>query len=347
MSSNERTERPCGVARFFRRRWAYFAAPLLMVISALAGLSWWMTEPLDEALADTTASQSENTTLPESPALPAPAETAALALVPEAGSVQAAPGAACTQAKAESAELAWPEQRLDGDAAKKLLLQALLEADERLERIGGYTATFRKQERIEGKLGEEQTIEIKVRNRPFAVYFKYLGSQAGKEVVYAEGRHENKLIAHSSGWSRRLLPRLAVPPTHPLALAENRHPITDAGLATLTRKLLSYRRMDLLDAEAITVLDRTNGPDGRPLPRSLHLHYNRKSERPFTRVEVLYDAETFIPIEITNYDWPEPGQPNAEPLLAEHYAYGDLRLGVNLTDVDFDPANPAYAFHRY
>ena len=53
---------------------------------------------------------------------------------------------------------------------------------------------------------------MKVRNRPFAIYLKFLAPKAGKEVVYAEGHHDNKVIAHNGDWTRKLVPRLAVAP---------------------------------------------------------------------------------------------------------------------------------------
>jgi hypothetical protein len=33
--------------------------------------------------------------------------------------------------------------------------------------------------------------------------------------------------------------------------------------------------------------------------------------------------------------------------LAERYLYENLDLDADLTALDFDPANPEYAFHRY
>ena len=241
---------------------------------------------------------------------------------------------------------AWPEGRLEGEPAKRLLLDLLVAAGERLRRIDDYTAILRKQERIGGELGDEQSLAMKVRHQPFAIYFKFLPPNPGKEVVYAEGRHDNKVIAHAGGWARRLIPRLAVPPDHPIALAENRHPVTEAGLANLTAKLIGYRRMDLEEPDAVTILERVTGPDGRSWLRSLHLHEHKVANRPFARVEVLYDPDYHLPMRITNYDWPEPGH-TGELHLAERYCYEDLKLDVALTALDFDPANPDYGFHRF
>ena len=154
------------------------------------------------------------------------------------------------------------------------------------------------------------------------------------------------MIAHGGGVARFFVPRLAVPPTHPLALADTRHAITEAGLANLTTKLINFRRMDLKDAEAVTILDRTTDEKGHPRLRSVHRHPTPHQDRPFAHVEVLYDPESRIPMQISNYEWGGP-ENRDQLLLAERYLYEDLDLDAKLTALDFDPANPAYAFHRY
>jgi hypothetical protein len=268
---------------------------------------------------------------------PRPAESRPLASA-DAAEVEAA------EAKVES--LVWPEGRLEGADAKTLLLDVLEAARERLLAVPGYTATFRRRERIDGKIGPPQTIELKVRHRPFGVYMKFLEPEAGKEVVYAEGRYGDDVMAHPGGMARALLPRLKVPPDSKLALAGNRHPITEAGLLNLTEKLIAYRELDLTDPEAITVLDRWTDPEGRAWLRSIHDHPHHKAERPFKYIVVLYDPGTKLPVKITSYDWPKDGQAG-DLKLAEEYFYDELKLDAPLTDLDFDPANPAYDFKRF
>ncbi len=291
-----------------RRGW--LAVPIVASV-ALASACWWLTASLDD---------------PAAAPMPAPAP---------------APVATRPDAPPE-----WPLGRLEGDEAKRLVLKILVDVAARIDRVEAYTATLRKRERLRGALGPEQTLAMKVRHRPFAIYLKFLAPVEGKEIVYAEGHHDNKMIAHATGVSRLLVPRLAVPPDHPIALAEARHPVTEAGLANLSRRLIDFRRKDLGDPEAVTVLDRTTDADGRSYLRSLHLHPHPAPDRPFARVEVLYDPETRFPIQVTNFDWPEPGHQGELP-LAERYRYDDLDLDASLSALDFDPANPAYAFHRY
>ena len=316
MTAPDSPAEPPASPRRRRRLW-----PLLLLAppAALAGASWWITAPLD----DRTSPDLGGPSAPSAPSAPGRPPAAAIPPAPD-----------------------WPEGRLEGEPAKAFLLASLERTAARLDAIGAYTATFRKRERVAGKLGPVQTMAMKVRHRPFAIYLKFLAPRAGKEVVYAEGHRDNKMVAHNGDWTRRLVPRIEVAPDSALAMTDNRHPITEAGLAHLAGKLVAFRKLDLGDDHAVTILDRAVGPDGRPRLRSVHTHTVPDDRRPFARVEVLYDPETRFPVEIRSYDWPAPGQAvDAEP--AEHYIYDDLKLDAPLTDADFDPANPDYAFHRY
>lgn len=310
-------ESPLPTAPAARRRWRWLWTALAAVPVGLIGTSWWLTEPLEPA---TSASTTPDVVRAAVPAEPVP--------------------------KAKADPLEWPKDRLEGRAAKELLLATLLDVQARLERVEGYTAVLRRRERLRGKLGEEQTLEMKARHRPFSIYLKFLNPEAGKEVVYSEDKYDGHVMAHPAGMARLLVPRLKVPPTHPLALADNRHPITEAGLLNLVRKLVGFREMDLIDAHAVTVLDRTIDHDGRPWLRALHTHPHHKIDRPFARVEVLFDPTTKFPLRITSHDWPGPGHVG-DLNLAEQYAYDDLVLDPELSDSDFDPANPAYNFTRF
>ncbi len=317
-----------GRVRGSRRRWWLLALALALPAVVVAG-SWWLTEPLTD----------RPTSEPYAPA--------SATAVPVSVEVRnAAIAATAKQEEGDPAHPVWPASKLDGPKAKALLLDVLLVAADRLNQVDDYTATFRKQERLNGKLGPVQTLQMKVRHKPFAIYFKFLDPQPGREVVYAEGHHDNKLIAHATGVARVLFPRLAVAPDSRLALVDSRHPVTEAGLANLTAKLIGYRRLDLDDDDAVTVLDRTQDDQGRQWLRSVHTHTRKIANRPFARVDVLYDPATFFPMDIHSYDWPESGQ-TGDLHLAEHYHYEDLDTHAALSALDFDPANPAYAFQRY
>ena len=285
------------------------AVPAVVVLA-----SWWFTEPLADRPTGLPAALADSATPSPPPDL--------------------------------DAMPACPEGRLAGEAANQLILASARRSAARLARVDCYTAILRKEERIGGVLSPETVMAMKVRNRPFAIYLKFLVPTPGKEVVYAEGHRDNKLIAHKGDWTRKLVPRLAVAPDSLIAMADNRHPVTEAGLAHLADKLLYYREMDIGDPGAVTVLDRTVDAQGRPWLRAVHTHHLADGTRPFARVEILYDPATQYPLRISSYDWPAPG--HAGDLdLAERYAYDDLKLDAPLTAADFDPANPEYAFMRF
>ncbi len=299
-------------AKGSRRKWLW---ALLVLPVGLGFASWWFTAPLDipPPGADVIVSSPTND---------------------EVTRVEPRPS------------LEWPEQKLEGDAAKKLLLDIVTDASRRIDQFQGYTATFKKLERINGKLVPEQTLAMKVRHNSFAVYFKFLAPKAGKEVVYAEGKNDNMVIAHNGDWTRRLVPRLRLEPNGKVALADSRHPITEAGLSNLAHKLLAFRKLDLEDSDAVTILDRITEPDGHLWLRAVHLHTHKSPARPYTRVEVLFDPKTLIPMQISSWEWPESSG-NGELLLAERYRYEDLVIDPILTALDFDPSNPKYEFMRF
>ncbi len=301
-----------------RRRWPLFLGlGVVLPPFGLFGLSMVLTPPL------------EPPTAAELVALPPPDPAVVKAV------------------ETQAAAVSWPEGVLDGPEAKALLLNVMLAVQARLEAQPGYTVTFKKSERIDGQLQPEQTLEMKIRHKPFGLYLKFLKPDAGKEVVYHEGHYDNDLIAHGGKLTRLFLPRLKVPPDSPLALKGNRHPVTEAGLLNLTRKLVRFRMLDLNDVDAGTVLDRVTEPDGKTYLRSVHTHPHNTGVRPFSYVEILYDPETRIPVRFTGYDWPQSDSESGERILGEQYCYEALNLEANLTDLDFDPANPAYEFKRF
>lgn len=240
--------------------------------------------------------------------------------------------------------LAWPETRLEGQPAKELVLRMMQQIDHSFRGVLGYTLTFRKQERINGKLLPEQTYFLKVRQQPFAIYMRCIQPVAGRELIYAEGHYDNHVIGHPVGMVRYLVLRLKVPPDHPMIMAESRHPMNHAGLGNLIRKLVGFREMDLKEPEEITILDRTTS-DGKQWLRSTHIHPLQRPGRPLARSEILYDPESHLPLRFTGFDWPANG--STEEPLGERYGYDDLKLDAVLTAKDFDPANPEYEFHRF
>ncbi|HMC11500.1 MAG TPA: DUF1571 domain-containing protein, partial [Pirellulaceae bacterium] len=131
--------------------------------------------------------------------------------------------------------------------SSRLALQlhvALLEVGKhRIERFPDYSATFIKQERVEGSdLQEVQSIQLKLRHKPFGIYMKWLeGGDVGRELLHVEGQYDEKMLVRLGGIKKRL-PLLKLDPTGSLAMQESRHPVTEMGLALLADQILKYRK---------------------------------------------------------------------------------------------------------
>ena len=313
--------------RSFRRLAMIAAAPIACLAGLIAASSYFLTAPLEEPIpvgADGGRPPID------------PIEANGQATIERGGGASVDPGLA-----------EWPVEPLDGRPAKAYLLAFMRRAADRLDAVEGYTATMHRQERIGGTLGPEQILQIKVSHHPFSVYLRFEAPNPGKEAIFRDGSFGDQIIAHDGGWTRRLIPRIKLDPTGPIALADNRHPITEVGLANLATRLLHYREMDLDDPDAGTVLDRIVDDRGRPWYRSIHTHPVNTGERPFAYVEVHYSPELLIPVQIASFDWPLDDQDAVDLRLAEHYRYEDIDLDVALTAFDFDPSNPDYEFQRY
>src|SRR5262249_8673130 len=85
--------------------------------------------------------------------------------------------------------------------ALRLHIALLAVRKSRIENIPDCTATFLKQEGFDGDdLQELQTIQLKMRHKPFGCYMKWLeGGDVGREVLFAEGQYDDKMQVRLGG----------------------------------------------------------------------------------------------------------------------------------------------------
>ncbi len=216
-----------------------------------------------------------------------------------------------------------------------------------------YTAILVKRERVDGQLGEQENMFLKVRNRkvengvvitPLSVYVTFLSPAAskGREVIYVENRNNGAIIAHEGGFKGRLLPTVEIQPTGMLAMRGQRYPLTEIGVENLIVKLIErgetarqYSDVQAKFMKNARVKDRT----------CTVLQVTQPTKRPdleFYLAQVFIDDQLQIPIRYVAYDWPK--LESQKPEVIEEYTYIDLKVNVGLTDLDFSRDNPAYAF---
>ncbi|MDG2013719.1 MAG: DUF1571 domain-containing protein, partial [Pirellulaceae bacterium] len=117
--------------------------------------------------------------------------------------------------------------------------------------IRDYTATMIKRERINGVVGDAEFIKIKIRSRreaegvPLSIYMKFMkpSSMKGREVIWVEGRNNNKLTAHEgTGVLKHITASLD--PEGSMAMKGNRYPIYEAGIENLVFRLIEKGQRD-------------------------------------------------------------------------------------------------------
>ena len=201
--------------------------------------------------------------------------------------------------------------------------------------IDSYTAIFHKQERVDGKLREEETISLKFK-KPFKVYMKWIKApHKGREALYAEGWNKNQVRVHEGGILG--LVTVNLDPKGRRAMQENRHPITDTGLG----KLVKILQENVIKGLAAGEIDfKEHGQDmvyGRKTQKiELVLPKARAKDYYCCRAVIHVDLETTVPIKVQIFD--------GNDLLIENYGFENLNLKAALTDADFNPGNPAYKF---
>jgi hypothetical protein len=238
----------------------------------------------------------------------------------------------------------------DSESEPASLQEALAVAKKALEKIKrnvrDYSAVIVKKGRS-GNKTTETVMFAKVREDLFSVYLCFLTRRndtrvKGREVIYADGRNEGKLLVHSPGIIAGRLGTMALDPNGWLATSGERHPITEIGLANLCRQLIQrgeatndpghvqVRRFPhaRINTRACTLLEITY-PAGEP-----------KIEGYLARVFV--DNQWQLPIRVGVYELPRDRSKG--PQLVEEYTYLNLKLNNGHGDADFDPKNPQYHF---
>ena len=127
------------------------------------------------------------------------------------------------------------ESEIQATASLESTLDWARRSLEDIRGIHGYCCTLVKREWVKGQLIGPHYMAIKVRQKPFSVYLRYLAPRdvRNREVIYVDGQNQGKLLAHGTGTQQRLFGMIALKPTGPIAMHDNRHPLTELGIQRL------------------------------------------------------------------------------------------------------------------
>ncbi|MEX0702402.1 MAG: DUF1571 domain-containing protein [Planctomycetales bacterium] len=214
-------------------------------------------------------------------------------------------------------------------------------AREALDDAKDYQAVFSRRERVKGRLGEPQTMQVKIRHQPFSVYLKFVRPHEGREVIYVEGKNDGHLLAHETG-IRALAGTVKLLPTSERAMAESRFPITMMGMRTLVDAIVSQWEQETQFGET----DVKYYPNAKLGEMECYViessHPQPRKQFKFQLTRLYIEKTTRLPVRVEQYGFPT--RAGEAPPLMEEYTYSNLRVDSGLTDVDFDPSNRNYGF---
>jgi len=202
-----------------------------------------------------------------------------------------------------------------------------------MEGVNAYQVTMQRQQRIDGKLQDPDTILIKHRRSPECRYMRWLdGEHKDREVLQCADRHDGKLRLHQPGM---LGITLTIDPNgSTFRKSGNLRSPSDSGLFNLAKRLSEDRdqgeagvdvraSLESIDGEAVVCVSRP----GRQRPQDPY---------PVGRAEICLDRSTHLPARVRM--WHVDGQ------LMEFYRFSDYKLNPGFTDADFSEDNPDYDF---
>jgi hypothetical protein len=256
----------------------------------------------------------------------------------------AAPAAAAPAQPAATGGAVFDLTQTTGEHPLAPVLRVIKASQEEFDaKIKDYSCTLIKQERVNGELGEEQHIMMKVMQQPFSVYMQFLQPFAGREVVWIDGQNSGKMVVLEAGF-KRMMGKMNLDPNGSLAMSGQKHPITDVGIKNLMAKL--YKMWDT--EQKFAECDVTSNPNskigGRPCTMIQVVHPIARQDFRFHAARLFLDNELKIPIHFDAYVWPE--QENSDPPLDERYTYTNLKLNNGFTAREFDTKNNPEIFRQ-
>jgi hypothetical protein len=216
----------------------------------------------------------------------------------------------------------------DGESVAPDPEKWLVEAEAAYNRVESYTAIFHKQQRIAGKLFDEENIFLKFRKKPYSLYLKWVAEpNKGSELLYVVGWNKDRVKAHRGGLFSFIVRNLG--PNDPQLMKNELRPVTSTGVGFLLQTVAINMRK-AIKAGVLTFADRGKENIYGRDTQVMVMDYDG------AQFVINQDVESKIPLKIRVYD--------RDGRLAEAYGYENLNLDARLSEADFDPKNPGYDF---
>jgi hypothetical protein len=216
-------------------------------------------------------------------------------------------------------------------------LALLAEAKRNYGAVQDYTCTLVSQERVNGKLEDQNIMQAKFRTEPFSIYMRWLAPEdsVGQEVAFVLGKNNNKMRVKSLRLGKGgLLGWMSIDPNDPRATARSRHNILEAGIGNMIDQHITHW------SKAKTFADtKVNIGEAKYNERDcvrVEVTLAQRNPTAYCYRSVLYmEKQSKLPIRMENYDWPQPNGAAGGEVL-EVFSYVNLQFNVGLKNADFD-----------
>jgi hypothetical protein len=199
--------------------------------------------------------------------------------------------------------------------------------------VPDYTCTLVKRERLNGELGEEQRILMRVRHEPFSVYMAFNKPHAGREVLFVDGQNKNELIVREAGLLG-IAGKINLHPESTMAMSEQKYPITKVGMRNLLLELIRNFEADTKYTESEVTVNPKAEVIKRPSTMIQITHPIPRQNFRSHIARVFFDNELRVPIYYDAYMW--PAKEGEAPPMEESYGYANLKINNGFTARDFD-----------
>lgn len=195
--------------------------------------------------------------------------------------------------------------------------------------VQAFSATFYKQERINGKLKPTQKIAVQFKEQPFSLLMKWQENIGTiDKLLYVEGSYDNKMIVHPAGllaWIKSV----RRDPAGRDARKSSRRTCNQFGFRrTIEGMIAVYQDAQSAGDLQMSSLGRTER-FGRPCVTFVRT-LPPKDQYPCARMVVDFDLEYLLPVSVSSYDWQEN--------LLSQYSYRDLDFNASFAAAAFTPA---------
>ncbi|HEY4309085.1 MAG TPA: DUF1571 domain-containing protein [Pirellulales bacterium] len=215
---------------------------------------------------------------------------------------------------------------------------------DRLAHTSDYTCLVSHRVQATDQADKYENLHLKVRHDPMSIYAFFLGPKThkGQEAIYNGKRADGTVLVHTVAPRGRSGVNRQLHPDSPELLGSTGEPFNQLGIKSHLERWLAMYQAEMPLGDSIVKYYPQVEVDQRLATCIEVSHAKQRPQFRYQKTRLYIDADLKLPVRFEAYGWPAAaGQPTP---LAEEFNYRNIELNRGLTDQDFDPANPNYAF---